>query len=252
MDNLDRMYRHLVRTVRARFPQYVTEPFNVAELHQTILPYRLHRRELGLDTNEDYEITLTQLLSGSRDYVIVDDQMRDALRRELSTPNPDPSSYKEFGSATVALSPAAIRSLDIGPDEESLTSTHGERAECVGQFERRVRYWSAGRRAHRREAAAFGNSEVANGCSRTAPRWSGDDVAVWCPSRDAGSRRPVPLVWRRVANGSPHHVLSALRAKPHDDELPGLWIGARGRLEVLPDVRTPGRDCVEQTASSGV
>ena len=123
MDNLDRMYRHLVRTVRARFPQYVTEPFNVAELHQTILPYRLHRRELGLDTNEDYEITLTQLLSGSRDYVIVDDQMRDALRRELSTPNPDPSSYKEFGSATVALSPAAIRSLDIGPDEESLTST---------------------------------------------------------------------------------------------------------------------------------
>jgi len=27
MDNLDRMYRHLVRTVRSRFPQYLTQPF---------------------------------------------------------------------------------------------------------------------------------------------------------------------------------------------------------------------------------
>ena len=57
MDNLDRMYRHLVRTVRSRFPQYMTQPFDVAELHQTVLPYRHYRRELGLETNEDYEIT---------------------------------------------------------------------------------------------------------------------------------------------------------------------------------------------------
>jgi len=63
MDNLDRMYRHLVRTVRARFPQYLTQPFDVAELHQTVLPYRHYRRELGLETNEDYEITLTDLYS---------------------------------------------------------------------------------------------------------------------------------------------------------------------------------------------
>ena len=30
MDNLDRMYRHLVRTVRARYPQYLTQPFIVS------------------------------------------------------------------------------------------------------------------------------------------------------------------------------------------------------------------------------
>ena len=58
MDNIDRMYRHLVRTIRSRFPQYLVQPFDVAELHQTILPYRHHRRELGIETNEDYEITL--------------------------------------------------------------------------------------------------------------------------------------------------------------------------------------------------
>ena len=75
MDNLDRMFRHLVRTVRAKHPQYLSQPFDVAELNQTILPYRHHRRELGLDTNEDYEITLTELLSGARDYLIVDDRL---------------------------------------------------------------------------------------------------------------------------------------------------------------------------------
>ncbi len=120
MDNLDRMYRHLVRTIRARFPQYLTEPFNVAELQQNVLPYRLHRRELGLETNEDYEITVTELLAGTRDYLIVDDQMRDGLRKQLSSANPDPSAYRQFASASVALAPAALRSLEIGPDEEAL------------------------------------------------------------------------------------------------------------------------------------
>jgi len=115
MDNLDRMYRHLVRTVRSRFPQYLSQPFDVAELYQTVLPYRHHRRELGLETNDDYEMTLSELLSGARDYLIVDEQMRDALKKELAGTNPDPSAFKQFARSRIALSPSAIRSLDAGP-----------------------------------------------------------------------------------------------------------------------------------------
>ncbi len=121
MDNLDRMYRHLVRTIRARFPQCLTQPFDVSELYQTILPYRLHRRELGLETNDDYEITLSELLAGARDYLIVDDRMRDALRANLASPNPDPASFKQFATAHVALSPNALRSLEAGPDDAPRT-----------------------------------------------------------------------------------------------------------------------------------
>src|SRR6476660_7238951 len=117
MDNVDRMYRHLVRTVRSRFPQYLTQAFDVGELHQTVLPYRHHRRELGLETNEEYEITLTELLSGARDYLIVDDRMRDALKAQLASVNPDPAAFKQFANASVALSPAALRSLEAGPIE---------------------------------------------------------------------------------------------------------------------------------------
>jgi len=119
MDNLDRMFRHLARTVRAKYPQYLNQPFTVAELHQSILPYRLHRRGLGLETNEDYEITLTELLSGARDYLITDESMRERLRAELASKNPDPTAFKQFATMTVALSPNALRSLDAGPDDDS-------------------------------------------------------------------------------------------------------------------------------------
>ena len=115
MDNLDRMYRHLVRTIRSRFPQYLGQPFDVGELYQTILPYRHYRRELGLETNDDYEMTLTELLSGARDYLIVDDHMRDVLKKELGSTNPDPAAFKQFATVRVALSPSALRSLEAGP-----------------------------------------------------------------------------------------------------------------------------------------
>src|SRR5919202_2202386 len=111
MDNLDRMFRHLVRTIEARHPDYLSRPFEVTELYQTILPYRLHRRELGLDTNQDYERTLLELLSGARGYLVVDDRMRDALRKELGSATPDPSVLREFATAHVALASDAVRRL---------------------------------------------------------------------------------------------------------------------------------------------
>ncbi|HEX3868691.1 MAG TPA: zinc ribbon domain-containing protein [Gemmatimonadaceae bacterium] len=119
MDHLDRTYQHLVRTIRSRFPQYESHPFDVAELYQTILPYRHHRRDLGLDTNDDYEMALTELLSGAREYLIVDERMRDALKTTLAATNPDPSAFKQFSDASVALSPAALRRLDGASAERS-------------------------------------------------------------------------------------------------------------------------------------
>jgi len=128
MDNLDRMYRHLVRVVRSRFPQHLVQPFSVADLNQTILPYRLHRRELGLETNDDYEITLTELVAGSRDYLIVDEVMRDKLGASLAEVNPDPAAFKQFATSMVALSPSALRSLEIGLDEGAAATITGPRA----------------------------------------------------------------------------------------------------------------------------
>jgi hypothetical protein len=112
MDDIERMYRHLVRTIRANFSPFLTQPFEVGELYQTILPYRLHRRELGLETNQDYEMALLELLSGARGYLIVDDKMRDVLAAEQSAKDPDPAIIRDFASSHVALAPEPLRKLE--------------------------------------------------------------------------------------------------------------------------------------------
>ena len=112
MTNVERMYRHLVRTVRTKYTPLLTQPFEVGELYQTILPYRLHRRELGLDTNQDYELTLLELLSGAHGYLVVDDRMRDTLAAQLASPQPDLSVIRKFASEHVAFAPEALHRLD--------------------------------------------------------------------------------------------------------------------------------------------
>lgn len=114
MNDVERMYRHLVRTVRANFPQYLSQPFEVGELYQSILPYRLHRRELGMETNQDYELALMELLSGAGGYLVVDDKMRDVLAAERLSATPDTARIRDFASAHVALAPEALYPLDAG------------------------------------------------------------------------------------------------------------------------------------------
>jgi len=116
MDPLERLYRHLVRSIRASYPQYLSQPFEVAELYQTIMPYRHHRRELGFETNQDYEMALLELLSGARGYLVVEDRMRDTLTRELASPNPDPGAFREFATSQVALSPDAVQRVETSAD----------------------------------------------------------------------------------------------------------------------------------------
>ena len=113
MDDIERLYRHLVRLVRANHAPLLTQPIEVGELYQTIVPYRLHRRALGFETNQDYELAMLELLSGARGYLVVDDRMRDALAAAQSARHPDPSIVREFASAHVALAPEPLRQLDV-------------------------------------------------------------------------------------------------------------------------------------------
>jgi hypothetical protein len=66
MDGLDRMFRRLVHNVRAGFPDLLSRPFEISALHQHLVPYRLNRGELAIDSAEEYELTLMRLLSGDR------------------------------------------------------------------------------------------------------------------------------------------------------------------------------------------
>ncbi len=112
MDELDRMFRRLVHNVRAGFPDLLTRPFEVSALHQHLIPYRLNRRELAIDSAEDYELTLMRLLAGTRGLLSGDPDMQEALRAELESPNPDLSVFRAWGTASVSIAPMALRALD--------------------------------------------------------------------------------------------------------------------------------------------
>ena len=123
MDDLDRVFHRLVSNIRHRHSEYLTLPFTVQELYETLIPYRHHRRELGIETNQDYEIAVSRLLSGERDYLLTDQSMRDKLKGELQSGHGDPGAFREFASSKVSLAPEALRRIRAltasGADESS-------------------------------------------------------------------------------------------------------------------------------------
>ena len=123
MDALDRMFHTLVRTLRMNRPALLTSPFTVGELHQQILPYRHFRRDLGLDTNQEYELVLLELLTGARGYLDVDDRLADGLGKELLAGSPEPSRVRDYADAYVSINAAAQARV---PGDASTPNAAGE------------------------------------------------------------------------------------------------------------------------------
>src|SRR5467141_2456861 len=89
MDDLDRLFQRLVHNIRNGHAEYLSVPFTVQELYDTLVPYRHYRRDLGIDTNQDYEAALTRLLSGEKGYIRADQSMQDRLKKEMTAPRAD-------------------------------------------------------------------------------------------------------------------------------------------------------------------
>ncbi|HJU74603.1 MAG TPA: zinc ribbon domain-containing protein [Gemmatimonadaceae bacterium] len=115
MDDLDRLFRRVVHNVRAAYPELLTQQFEVSQLYQQVVPYRLNRRELAVETVEDYELALMQLLSGARGYLTGDADMQRALQDELESLNPDLSSYRGYATSRIAIAADAVRAIDQQP-----------------------------------------------------------------------------------------------------------------------------------------
>ena len=110
-DELERLFRILVRRVRDVRPENLSRPFEVAEILRTFVPYRASRADVGVETAEDYEILVLRLLSGERGLVFADDAMQEDLRRELDSGNPDLRALHAYGTARVTLAQHAMRQV---------------------------------------------------------------------------------------------------------------------------------------------
>ena len=248
MDELDRLYRLLVDSIKAQQPELLTRPFEVADVYQSILPYRLHRRALGMETNSDYEMTLLRLLSGERGYIIGDDEMQDAFRRELATPNPDPGAFRPYAQSHVALAADALRRLEQGG--AAAPSGTGRGMPTPAATPTVAPRASAGQPFAPAAAPRARTAADASGNSATSARGAGAHAVTGHESQPAtdderpsslddrrSARWAVPLLQRRAPRRAAADLLPALRTEPDGAALPRLQHGARGRLEVLHDLR---------------
>ncbi len=118
MDDCERLYRRLVHQVRTNAPELLARSFEVSRIYQQLVPYRTMRSTLGMQTNDDYELALCQLLSGSRGLLTGEREMQEALRHELDSPNPDLSVYRAWATASVAFTPEPLRDAMLRPTPE--------------------------------------------------------------------------------------------------------------------------------------
>jgi hypothetical protein len=109
MDDLDRLFLLLVHRIGGEYPEHLRDHFEVAELYQSLVPYRHFRRELGIETNGDYELALVRLLAGERGYLQGQSDMQEAMKRELASNNPNTSIFREYAASRVGLPSDAVR-----------------------------------------------------------------------------------------------------------------------------------------------
>ena len=123
---LERFHRALIEEIQTHSPEYLTEPFTVAEIYQNLVPYGSHRDRIGVEMNGDYEDALLRLL-GRRGRVtsILESEpaLRD-LRAEFETRRtPTPGLYREYAAVDVqpqSSSPSIwpLTALDEAPDHD--------------------------------------------------------------------------------------------------------------------------------------
>ncbi len=113
MDDLDRLFQRLVHNIRNGHAEYLSVPFTVSELYDTLVPYRHYRRDLGIETNQDYEAAVTRLLSGEKGYIRADHAMQERLKKELASANSDLGAFRDYGDTRISLAPDAVQKLGV-------------------------------------------------------------------------------------------------------------------------------------------
>jgi len=102
MTRLQRLHQALVDALIQSRPHALDEPVTVAEIYQDLVPYRTVRSDLGFAMNADYEHALMQLLAGVDDLARIEPiEIREQLRLELESANPDVGLFRDFAACDV-------------------------------------------------------------------------------------------------------------------------------------------------------
>jgi hypothetical protein len=126
MTDVERLFRQLVANLRATDPTRLRQPLLLADIRQSLVPYRANRRALQMESSEDYEVALMRLCAGVGGFAHTGpDEVRDEFLREVESPNPDLTLIQQREGAVVHLnSDAVARVLDQRPDQAYAPQDH--------------------------------------------------------------------------------------------------------------------------------
>lgn len=125
LDDLDRLFHRLVQVLAERGPERVSQPIQVAELYQDLVPYRQHRPALKLETHQDYEMALLRLVAGERGYARAEpEEAQQAFAMEVQAALPDAGVIHEFAAARVLLNATAARKVLAGGEAYAPQTLH--------------------------------------------------------------------------------------------------------------------------------
>lgn len=177
---LERFHRTLVEEIRARKPEYLEEPFTVAEIYQSLVPYGSHRDRIGVEMNGDYEDALLRMLAGEGGYLKLDSEAAlRQLKEEVEAPNPNTGVYREFAAVDVRLNRERLPS---GEGAGATPEVEEESVEAAAGALTPVEDLAVpAEQASEKEAEAASTSEVPGAC-----RWCRAEFPVranlnYCP-----------------------------------------------------------------------
>jgi double zinc ribbon protein len=112
MTDLERLVHRIVNNVSASDPARLRRPVTLAELRDTIVPYRANRRALELETSEDYELVLLRFCAGEGGFARMQDrEIGKEFADELQSPNPDLALLRRHEDAALNLDDRALQSV---------------------------------------------------------------------------------------------------------------------------------------------
>lgn len=120
MNELERLYRHLVSTVNAAGTARWQDPIMLADL-LALIPYRTGRRALGIDSSEEYELLILRLAGGEGNFMSTEPEaVGQRFANEAVSVNPNLSVLREFRDARLMFIPGALMRVLQGPKEEEM------------------------------------------------------------------------------------------------------------------------------------
>jgi predicted RNA-binding Zn-ribbon protein involved in translation (DUF1610 family) len=175
----------------------------LAEIRESVIPYRANRRALQLESSEDYELMVMRLCAGEGGFAITEPEEAHAdFVKEVGSPNPDLTIVEKHRKAVVGLAPQSVaRALDSKPE-----LAYAPWEEQVSQAEQ----------ARKTEAA--GTERLLSGPHKAVPSpGQVQDKALRCTHCGAG------LPTGRVVNFCPKCGQSQLRCPKCKAELDRGW-----------------------------